>query len=55
MNLRGYFGYLGVGYGVWMKAGEGKNQSLLEEGGEFVSKDIMGIIPNYLGLFRNLL
>ena len=33
-----------------MKAGEGKNQSLLEEGGESESKDMMGIIPNYLGL-----
>ena len=55
MNLRGYFGYLGVGYGVWMKAGEGKNQSMLEEGEESFlilegeeseSKDMMGIMPN---------
>ena len=31
-----------------MKAGEGKKQSLLEEGEETESKDMMGIMPNEL-------
>ena len=34
-----------------MKEGEGKNQSLLEEGEDSESRDMDGIIGNVLGVF----
>jgi hypothetical protein len=38
-----------------MEAGEGNSQSLVAEGGESESRDMVGIMENNLGLFRKLI